>query len=75
VTGGWLIDGNSASVATRVEQRRGIGGREWADGGSWPLVAEARERGWAGFTCGSGPGSVQSWAGVEKMAHDPFSDF
>jgi hypothetical protein len=28
VKGGWLVDGNLAGVATRAEQRRGIGGRE-----------------------------------------------
>jgi hypothetical protein len=32
VIGGRLIDGNSVVVATRAEQRRGIRGRERADG-------------------------------------------
>jgi hypothetical protein len=32
VTGSWLVGGNSVGVATRAKQRRGIGGRERADG-------------------------------------------
>jgi hypothetical protein len=60
VTGGRLVGGNSAGVATRASRGGELGEERGLTGGSQPSVAEARVRGWAGFTCGSGPGSVQS---------------
>jgi hypothetical protein len=75
VTGGRLDGGNSTGVAMRAEQRRRIGGRERVDRRAQPSVVEAHTCSWAGFTRGSSPGSVQSWADAEKTAHDPFSIF
>jgi hypothetical protein len=50
-------------------EKRGLTGR------SRPSVVEARTGGWAGFARRSGPRSVQSWANMEKTAHDPFPIF
>jgi hypothetical protein len=73
--GGRLIGGNSTSVATWARRGGEMGEERGLTGGTWLSAAEACTRGWAGFARWSGPGLVQSWAGAEKTAHDPFPFF
>jgi hypothetical protein len=73
-----MVD-SSAAIQTVLPRGRSRGGELGEErglaGGSRPSAAEVHERGWASFARGSSPGSVQSWVGTEKTAHDPFSIF
>jgi hypothetical protein len=73
VTGGRLVGGNSACVATCAEQRRGIGGGEGADRQAPPVSDGGTVTGWQAGSCMEmGCGRRRAGLAAEEMANDDF---
>jgi hypothetical protein len=75
VTGGRLVGGNSAGVATWAEQRRGIGGRERANGRVSAVSGSGAHAGLGWLHMREQPGIGAELGRCGENGPRPFSNF